>query len=124
MKYFIQRELNEYGPYTLADLQRYVAQGSILLTDMTRSEGMTEWVPVSQVIGNIPAPAAIPAAQPAGPAVAAGGGTVYGGTGTVYDGSTSGYGVQAAAMPTHWPRTYGLALGVGAFDRRVHLRPL
>ena len=46
-------------------LQRYVAQGSIQLTDITRSEGMTEWVPVSQVIGNIPAPAAIPAAQPA-----------------------------------------------------------
>ena len=43
MKYFIQRELNEYGPYTLADLQRYVSQGSILLTDLTRSEGMTEW---------------------------------------------------------------------------------
>ncbi len=54
MKYYIQRQLNEYGPYTLADLQRYVAQGSILPTDLTRSEGMTEWTPVSQVIGNIP----------------------------------------------------------------------
>ncbi|MGZ4897936.1 MAG: DUF4339 domain-containing protein, partial [Candidatus Angelobacter sp.] len=49
MKYYIQRQLDEYGPYTLADLQRYVAQGSILLTDLTRSEGMTEWTPVSQV---------------------------------------------------------------------------
>ena len=38
-------------------LQRYVAQGSILLTDLTRSEGMTDWTPVSQVIGNIPIPA-------------------------------------------------------------------
>ncbi len=103
MKYFIQRELNEYGPYTLADLQRYIAQGSILLTDMTRSEGMTEWVPVSQVIGNIPAPAAIPVAQPAGPVVAAGGGTVYGGTGTVYDGTASNYGMQAAAISTNGP---------------------
>ena len=103
MKYFIQRELNEYGPYTLADLQRYVAQGSILLTDMTRSEGMTEWVPVSQVIGNIPAPAAIPPVQPADMAAASGGGTVYGGTGTLYDGSTSGFGMQAAAAPMNGP---------------------
>jgi uncharacterized protein DUF4339 len=60
MKYYIQRELNEYGPYTLADLQRYVAQGSILVTDLTRSEGMTDWVPVSQVIGNIPVPVPSP----------------------------------------------------------------
>jgi GYF domain 2 len=58
MNYFIKRELNEYGPYTLADLQKYVASGNILLTDLCRSEGMTDWGPVSQVIGNIPVPAA------------------------------------------------------------------
>lgn len=57
MRYYIRRDLNEYGPYTLADLQRYVAQGNITLTDLTRAEGMTDWVPVSQVIGNIPPPA-------------------------------------------------------------------
>jgi GYF domain 2 len=73
MKYFIKRDLNEYGPYTLADLQRYIAQGNILLTDLTRSEGMTDWVPVSQVIGNIPVP--VPAPAPALGAT----GTVYGG---------------------------------------------
>jgi len=70
MNYFIKRELNEYGPYSLADLQKYVASGNILLTDLCRSEGLTDWVPVSQVIGNIPVPAAAP--QPAA-------GTVYGG---------------------------------------------
>jgi hypothetical protein len=84
MKYYIQRELNEYGPYTLADLQRYIGQGSILMTDLTRSEGMTDWVPVSQVIGNIPMPvAAAPAQTPATPMY--GGGNVYGGT--VYTGT-------------------------------------
>jgi hypothetical protein len=93
LKYYIQRQLNEYGPYTLADLQRYVAQGSILPSDMTRSEGMTEWTPVSQVIGNIPIPLA------AGTAAGAyAGGTVYGGSGTVYDGSSAGYGAQALPM--------------------------
>jgi len=58
VNYFIKRDLNEYGPYTLADLQKYVASGNILLTDLCRSEGLTEWIPVSQVIGNIPVPAA------------------------------------------------------------------
>ena len=77
MKYYIKRDLNEYGPYALADLQRYVAQGNILLTDLTRSEGIVDWVPVSQVLGNIPVP--IPAAA-----------------GTVYAGATTGYGVAVS----------------------------
>ncbi|HLW54938.1 MAG TPA: GYF domain-containing protein [Candidatus Angelobacter sp.] len=68
MKYYIKRDLNEYGPYTLAELQRYVAQGNISLNDLTRSDGMTEWVPVSQVIGNVPA---APSPQPAVPATPA-----------------------------------------------------
>src|SRR5438105_14903488 len=67
MNYYIKRELQEYGPYTLADLQRYVASGNILLTDLTRSEGLTDWVPVSQVIGNIPVPAAAPQPSAAAP---------------------------------------------------------
>jgi hypothetical protein len=112
MKYYIQRQLNEYGPYTLADLQRYVAQGSIQLADLTRSEGMTDWVPVSQVIGNIPIPVAAGAT-----AGAYAGGTVYGGSGTVYDGSTTGFGVQPVPMQGspfvppdfHW----GLVLLIG-----------
>jgi hypothetical protein len=116
MKYYIQRQLNEYGPYTLADLQRYVAQGSIQLADLTRSEGMTDWVPVSQVIGNIPIPVAVSAGAGAG---AYAGGTVYGGGGTVYDGSTTGFGVQAVPMQGsplvppdfHW----GLVLLIGVF---------
>lgn len=109
MKYYIQRQLNEYGPYTLADLQRYVAQGSILLSDMTRSEGMTEWTPVSQVIGNIPIPAPMQPGYAPG-ATAYGGGTVYSGGENVYGGSSAGYGAQAVSsfantpMPTdlHW----------------------
>jgi len=87
MKYYIQRQLNEYGPYTLADLQRYVAQGSILLTDLTRSEGMKDWVPVSQVIGNIPAPQ--PAAVPMPGSAVASAGNVYASAGTVYGGPGS-----------------------------------
>lgn len=57
MNYYIKRDLNEYGPYTLADLQRYVAQGNIVLTDLARGNGMTDWVPVSQILASTaPAP--------------------------------------------------------------------
>jgi hypothetical protein len=58
MNYFIIRDGQQYGPYTLADLQRYVASGDVLLTDLARSEGMNEPLPVSQIIGTISVPQA------------------------------------------------------------------
>jgi hypothetical protein len=61
MDYFVKHGEEKYGPYTLADLQEYVQSGRILSGDLAQSEGMTEWVPVSQILGNIPAPAMIPA---------------------------------------------------------------
>ncbi len=60
MNYFITRDGQDYGPYSLGDLQRYVASGQILLTDMARSEGMTEPMLVSQIIGTIPVPMQAP----------------------------------------------------------------
>ncbi len=53
MNYFIKRGDQEYGPYTLAVLQQYVAQGNISLQDLARSEGMSDWVPVTKIIGNV-----------------------------------------------------------------------
>ncbi|MDP9340319.1 MAG: GYF domain-containing protein [Acidobacteriota bacterium] len=70
MNYFVKRDVQEYGPYTLSELQRYTSSGNVLLTDLCRSEGMTDWAPVSQVIGNIPVPV------PSSIAPAAGGFTV------------------------------------------------
>jgi hypothetical protein len=64
VQYFINRDGQEYGPYTLADLQRYVASGHILATDMAKSEGMTEPLPVSEIIGTIPVPQAPPPSAP------------------------------------------------------------
>ena len=68
MNYFVKRDIQEYGPYTLSELQRYTSTGNVLLTDLCRSEGMTDWVPVSQVIGNIPvaAPSSVAAAAATG----------------------------------------------------------
>jgi len=54
MAYHITRDGQNYGPYTLEDLQRYVASGNILLTDMARSDDATEWIPVSQILGAAP----------------------------------------------------------------------
>lgn len=54
MQYFVKRGDQNFGPYNLSDLQRYVQSGNILIDDLTQSEGMTEWVPMSQVLGNIP----------------------------------------------------------------------
>ncbi|HZL28949.1 MAG TPA: DUF4339 domain-containing protein [Acidobacteriaceae bacterium] len=66
MNYTLSRDGQEFGPYALADLQHYVAAGDILLTDMVRSEGMTDFLPVSQVIGTIPVPARATAISMAG----------------------------------------------------------
>jgi len=54
MEYFVKRGEQRFGPYTLSDLQRYVQSGNVLSSDLAQSEGMNDWVPVSQVLGNIP----------------------------------------------------------------------
>jgi hypothetical protein len=51
MLYQISRSGQNYGPYTLEDLKRYVASGNVLPTDLAKSDDMADWVPVSQVLG-------------------------------------------------------------------------
>ena len=68
MEYFVKRGESRFGPYSLSDLQLYVQSGNVLVADLAQSEGMTGWVPVSQVLGNIPAPA-VAAATPVTAAV-------------------------------------------------------
>lgn len=60
MNYFISREDKQYGPYTLADLQRYVASGEVLVSDLATSEGMSTPTTVGQIIGNVAAPPVYP----------------------------------------------------------------
>ncbi|HET8825849.1 MAG TPA: DUF4339 domain-containing protein [Terriglobales bacterium] len=68
MQYFVKRGEQKYGPYSLSDLQRYVQSGNIAPDDVTQSEGMSDWVPVSQVLGNIPAMAVTSGGAAAAPA--------------------------------------------------------
>ena len=70
MAYQISRNGQTYGPYTLEDLERYVASGHVLLNDLCKSEEMAEWLPVSQVLHNAGrAPTAAPATGASGSAV-------------------------------------------------------
>ena len=68
MPYTVSRNGQTYGPYTLEDLQRYVAAGNILPSDMAKSDEMPDWLPVSQILGTpTPVPPAAPTyAQPTG----------------------------------------------------------
>jgi hypothetical protein len=79
MHYQVSRSGQMYGPYTLEDLQRYVASGHVLLSDLARSEEMPDWLPVAQILGvagtagNAGAPVqgyVAPAAYPPGTGVA------------------------------------------------------
>jgi hypothetical protein len=115
MKYYIKGDLSEFGPYTLADLQRYVAQGNILLSDLTRSEAMTDWMQVSQVIGNISIPVPAPAMQNVGaPAT----GAAYAGPGPMF-GSAPVVSPTAGLTPPdfHW----AAVLGLGIYHMRIVL---
>ena len=52
MRYFILRNGQQFGPYSPPDLERYLAQGSILATDLARTEEMNQWTLLSQIMGN------------------------------------------------------------------------
>lgn len=71
MNYFIKRGDEKFGPYSLSDLQRYVQAGNISPGDLAQSEGIADWIPVSQVLGTIPAAAISPVGAVAVPAPAA-----------------------------------------------------
>lgn len=70
MQYQVTRNGQMYGPYTLEDLQRYVASGHILPGDLANEEGKAEWVPVGQILGITAAPAGYTAASIPSPAYA------------------------------------------------------
>lgn len=61
MHYQVSRDGQIYGPYTLEELQRYLASGNVLPTDHAKSDAMSEWQTVAQVLGAaVPGTAAAP----------------------------------------------------------------
>jgi GYF domain 2 len=58
MHYHVSRNGQTYGPYTLEDLQRYVASGNVLPTDLAKTDEMTDWVAVSEILAGSAVPVA------------------------------------------------------------------
>ncbi len=65
MTYYINRSGQQYGPYTVAELQNMIAQGQISATDNAWGEGMASWASVSEVLASASGP---PPQQPQQPA--------------------------------------------------------
>jgi hypothetical protein len=51
MSYLVNRNGQQFGPYTIQELQQYVGEGRISATDLAWTEGMAEWKTVGQVLG-------------------------------------------------------------------------
>ncbi|MCL4783696.1 MAG: DUF4339 domain-containing protein [Bryobacterales bacterium] len=62
MNYFVQRDQQEYGPYTEGDLSRYLASGHLFPQDLVRRDGEPEIRTLSQLSLPPPAPAIPPGA--------------------------------------------------------------
>lgn len=62
MKYYISRGGQQYGPYSIEDLQGMKTQGRVDANDYAWAEGMASWTPLSQILDSASAAAPAPAA--------------------------------------------------------------
>jgi len=62
----VMRDGQQFGPYTIDDINAYLAQGTLLPTDQAWYEGAANWMPITEVPGVVHGAAPVPAA----PAVA------------------------------------------------------
>ena len=52
----VSRDGQQFGPYTPEDVQAYLADGSLLSTDLGWVEGTAAWVPLPQLVSGGAAP--------------------------------------------------------------------
>lgn len=73
MQIHINRDGQNYGPYSLDEARQYLASGNLIDTDLAWFEGAANWMPLSQVPGIAaqPRPAAAPVRAAAPVAIAA-----------------------------------------------------
>ena len=51
MKIHVSRDGQQFGPYSPEDVQKYLADGSLLASDLGWTEGAADWVPLPQLMG-------------------------------------------------------------------------
>ena len=76
MMIHVMRDGQQFGPYTLEDVNAYLTQGTLLPTDQAWYEGAPDWMLLTQVPGVLspgaaPVPVAVDPMAAANPAVAA-----------------------------------------------------
>ncbi len=62
MQIHIDKDGQQYGPYTLDQVNEYLAQGSLQATDPAWHEGMADWCPLNQIAGVVDASSPAPPA--------------------------------------------------------------
>tara|TARA_B100001971_G_scaffold213785_1_gene248257 strand:- start:606 stop:1739 length:1134 start_codon:yes stop_codon:yes gene_type:complete len=67
MQVHIDRGGQRFGPYTIEQVNAHLADGSLLPSDLGWTDGMADWVPITQVSGVTTAEAATPPPPPAEP---------------------------------------------------------
>ena len=80
MQIHVDRGGERFGPYSLEEVNRYLADGTLMPSDIGWHEGATDWVPLTQIAGvkagggspSSPGPPAPTAADAAGASPASG----------------------------------------------------
>jgi|GEM_PF-12483 len=63
MQIYIYRDNQQLGPYSIEEIKAYLTDGKVQAEDFAWHEGLTEWIPLSQVPGITTNPPPLPAAQ-------------------------------------------------------------
>jgi hypothetical protein len=56
MNYFVARNGQTYGPYSLETVRKYLSEGSMLASDVARTDEMTSWATLGEVVPDPPPP--------------------------------------------------------------------
>ncbi|MDP7252574.1 MAG: DUF4339 domain-containing protein, partial [Planctomycetota bacterium] len=58
MEITVHRDGEDFGPYSLEEVQQYLVSGQLNPTDLAIHSGLSDWVTLAELAGAGPAPAA------------------------------------------------------------------
>ena len=67
MPIYITRGEEPTGPYSFDEVREFLAEGSLLPTDLAWHEGLENWIPLSELVGQSAVPESVP--PPSAPVV-------------------------------------------------------